>query len=260
MQYEAFAITDAGTVRTHNEDCVVLGRDFITDGELARRLDEPFLAAVCDGVGGIRSGEVAARLCAGMLAERAFSDPDELSDRIAAIHRAIRAYGQVHEECRDMQTTLCCLAADAAGRAYCFNCGDSRLFLHRGGKTAQVSVDHTLAQHLFDAGQIDARGLAHHPDSHVITAALGIAAENPSVDIIPIGGRLGECADEALILCSDGISDFVGADEIEICLSLDADFKAKIEALFDLALEKGTADNLSIIGIRPVYPDAAEFQ
>ncbi len=247
MRFYAYGITDTGNVRSHNEDCVVLGANVLTEGDDTAFLTMPFLAAVCDGVGGISGGEVAAGMCAKMLAQTNYSSQTDLTALVKSIHTAIKKRGDADEAFQNMQTTLICLAVDETGRARCVNCGDSRLFLHKNGVTKQISTDHTLARYLYEAGKIDRTEMHHSRESNVITSALGISTQEPAIDItsLPLDGT----GDEAVILCSDGVSDYVDADEIEICMGLDAPFRDKISALFELALDKGSTDNLSIIGL-----------
>ena len=53
-----------------------------------------------------------------------------------------------------------------------------------------------------------------------------------------------------VVLCSDGVSDFVGEREIEAAMELEVSFDEKIHALSQLALERGSTDNVSVIGVK----------
>ena len=70
----------------------------------------------------------------------------------------------------------------------------------------------------------------------------------PRVDVSVVSESFDE--DSVVILCSDGVSDFVGEREIEAAMELDISFDEKIHALSQLALERGSSDNLSVIGVR----------
>ena len=63
MYYYIFGITDKGNYREQNEDCILIDHEVINSGSYESTVAAPFIAAVCDGVGGENAGEVASELC-----------------------------------------------------------------------------------------------------------------------------------------------------------------------------------------------------
>lgn len=80
---------------------------------------------------------------------------------------------------------------------------------------------------------------------------MGSVLQNPKIDSFPFVTPFGLEYDDTVFIFSDGVSDFISTDEIEIAMSLELPFKDKIEALCELALKSGSTDNISVIGIKP---------
>ena len=123
-----------------------------------------------------------------------------------------------------------------------FNVGDSRLYLFERNVLTQVSIDHSVVQEMVTAGLITAADAEHHPDSNIITRAVGFNAEPaPDFWIVPVepGTRL--------LLCSDGLSREV--DDLRIRLHLAAKLTPEhtAQALVDAALASGGRDNVTAV-------------
>lgn len=248
MQYQIFARTEKGNFRENNEDSIVVERNVITDGSFFSSVNSPFLTAVCDGVGGINGGEVASFYVANSLSEIKVTDPESLKAKLLEADRDIINYGQENEELFGLQTTVCCLLVLENGRLFCINAGDSRLYFYKRKKAVQVSKDHSYVQSLFDKGDITKEELYTHPKKHIITSSIGNPYKKPEINVIEVCRNFSE--GDVVILCSDGVSDFVGEREIEVAMSLDIPFDEKINALLELAMERGSTDNLSIVGVK----------
>lgn len=249
MQFKVFGITDIGCVRSKNEDRLLINGKVYHEGEISGYIGAPSITAVCDGVGGERGGELAAQLCLEALSVTPFSSLRDIRADILEIHDRILDTASLTEEHKLMQTTLCALALDEKGSGYCINVGDSRLYRYANGAATLLSTDHTLVQYLYDIGEISAQEMKTSPDRNVIISSLGGDKLEPRIDITSIGEPLGSLVNDTVIVCTDGISDYVGKTEIEVCMGLKLPFEEKIDALFRLALSRGSCDNLSIIGI-----------
>ena len=95
MQYYVYAHTETGNFRENNEDTLVVGEKIITSGSESISCDAPFIAGVCDGVGGENGGEIASFFVAKRLSECNGMGVSELKDEISVIHCDLVDYGNV---------------------------------------------------------------------------------------------------------------------------------------------------------------------
>jgi serine/threonine protein phosphatase PrpC len=240
-------VTDVGRVRELNEDSV-----------LAR--PEIGLWAVADGMGGYGGGDVASQaVVAGLktLAPNASAAhllaefEQEISRANSQLRTLARARGAAV-----MGTTLVALLVHGSHFA-CVWCGDSRVYLSRGGVLTQVSRDHSEVQELIDSGLIDEVEAYSWPRRNVVTRALGVSDQ---ADLEIVDGRA--YVDDRFLLCSDGLVVHVADEEIAALLSA-RDPQQACDDLLNLTLERGASDNVSIIVVdcaedeRAPYSDAA---
>ncbi len=78
-------------------------------------------------------------------------------------------------------TGVALVAAQGQPAALVFNVGDSRTYRIEGGTMRRVTVDHSVVQEMVDAGLLRAEDAERHPDSNVITRAVGFG-EPPEPD------------------------------------------------------------------------------
>ena len=138
-------------------------------------------------------------------------------------------------------TTLTALWQDD-DKIYLAHIGDSRAYRLRDGALEQMSRDHTLVNSLVEQGLITAAEARVHPKRNYIMKALGT---NSSVepDICCFERRRGD----VWLLCSDGLSNYYDLDELRDILSGRRNWKAKAEALLRGALDRGGADNITLL-------------
>jgi len=242
----AGAATHVGRLRTINQDAYVL-------------LPDRELFVVADGMGGHQGGEVAARLAIETL-QVAYQDhtAESLTDAIAVANHRIRNEGDADPNLRGMGTTVVALALmpdepdpDAEGvdddgeppqHLVIANVGDSRAYLHRDGGLVQLTEDHSVVADLVRDGRITAEEAESHPQRNIVTRVLGVY-ESVDVDLWPIDPVTGD----RFLLCSDGLFNEVGTDQISAVLRrLDDPSEAAAE-LVRLANEGGGRDNITAI-------------
>lgn len=199
------------------------------------RVDSPTVAAVADGIGGHVGGNIASRQAlvavSGMAAQwRTAQDVvngiDEANEQLGIIGETPQFHG--------LGTTIAgmCFASSAV---LAFNVGDSRIYRIRDGEVEQLSTDDAL---------LDQDG---NP-THVITQALGDRAAPPEPHVVELPTDTAR-----YLLCSDGISGVVPADELRsACKCARADELAT--TLVTSAIENGARDNFSllIVDLEPV--------
>lgn len=244
--YYCCGITDVGTVRDHNEDAFLINKTVINSAMLESELNAPFITAVADGVGGELGGEVASRLALELLSSLRPAEGIDYEKKILDIHYALQKSGAENNSV-NMQTTLCALAVDKNGSAVMINVGDSKLFRYRGGSVRQLSRDQSLVQMLYEQGEITADEKRTHKHRNVIFPVLGNVTEEPTVEVTPIEG--GIQAGDLILICSDGLSDYITKGDFEETLALPIRLPKRLKALVELAKNGGSADNITVIGV-----------
>lgn len=234
-------LTHVGLVRADNEDVVAYITPRQTDPSAALDL----FALVADGMGGHAAGEVASRMAADIMMARIGQTreftPHLLLEAIEAANLAILAESRSDPARAGMGTT-CTAVAVRDGALYLGHVGDSRAYLVRGGIATQISPDHSLVADMVRRGLITEAEAETSADRHVITQALG-RRETIAPDVFVDGLKLHP--GDAIVLCSDGLSDLVPREAIAATLR-DATPDAAASALVAAALAAGGHDNVSV--------------
>jgi protein phosphatase len=191
--------------------------------------------------GDVASAAVVTRL--GGISRSDFTEPDSIDAALRA------ATSDIERQAGDLPmgvgTTVTGMALTMhAGEPYfaIFNIGDSRTYLFDQGDLTRVTVDHSVVQELVDAGLISEQEAEHHPDSNVITRAVGFNAEpQPDYWMLPVRPGL------RLLVCSDGLTKEVSDDRIARYLASGLDAVDTAHALIDAALAAGGRDNVTAV-------------
>jgi len=169
----------------------------------------------------------------------------------AVIHRAAES----KPECAGMGTTLVA-ARFHDNRVTVAHVGDSRLYRLKNGALQQLTLDHSLMQDLVNKGFYTPEEAKKNVKSNVITRAVGVE-ESVAAEVQEIEAEPGDL----FLLCSDGLTDMVEDNEIEIRLQEHADdLNTASESLVELANKNGGRDNISVILARVVQPFPASEQ
>jgi serine/threonine protein phosphatase PrpC len=231
---------------------------------LVARNGELTCFVVADGTGGHHGGEVASRLVVDALlgafgAGPAFGAAALLSYVGASIER-VAAARQASAELADMSSTVAALLIDEeAARAAWAHLGDTRVYLFRGERLHAVTKDHSLTQQLVDAGYASAEQLRVHPQRHILLAAVGAEGETP---VAASDSAIALQPGDALLVCSDGLWEWVHEHEMEEALASSArseDWLAAMCARADTAVAAAgkERDNYSAYAIRVHQQEAA---
>jgi serine/threonine protein phosphatase PrpC len=249
LRIEARGITDVGQRRDHNEDA------FLVDDSLG-------LFIVADGMGGHAGGGTASRLAvetmqkavrqakeadpklfasAGDVEESAV--PDVLRDAIDAACAEIYRTAQGDSELTGMGTTVTAALVDGH-TAFIAHVGDSRCYLVRGGRIYQVSEDHSLVNEQLKAGAISAEEAKNSRFKNIITRSVGFE-QQVQADLMGLDLE----ADDALVICCDGLSNLVDDPEI-LHIVEESALDVAPGRLVALANDRGGDDNITVIVIR----------
>lgn len=231
MRIDSASATDIGKLRTLNEDAV---------------LDRCPVFIVADGMGGHEAGEVASAIVVEELTVLSQGEPtmDSVRD---ALHRAkLRIDGLSAKGAkRPAGTTVSgvvMVVMDGEPYWLVVNLGDSRTYHMAGGEVSQVSVDHSEAQEMIEAGRLDAEQARTYKRRNVITRVLGAGTpERPDYWLLPVADH------DRWLVCSDGLTTEVPDDEIARLLTTEDTPQAIVDSLISASLMAGGHDNVSVV-------------
>lgn len=214
----------------------------------------PELLVLCDGMGGHAAGDAASSLIVGELVQldgEAHGGDDLASVLRSAIVDANRRLGELSESGDDLHGmgTTCIAMLRSGNKLAVANIGDSRAYLLRRGRLSQITTDHSFVQQLLDEGRITEDEAAHHPQRFLVTRVLtGQEDDSPDVSMreLAVGDRI--------LICSDGLSDYVARDTIADILSQDLTPGQVADRLVQIGLRAGTRDNITVIVADAVAP------
>lgn len=252
------AQTHAGMTGKNNEDRYAVG-SFV----LGPRDPTPALFAVlADGIGGHKAGEVAAELAVNHIMDAvAKSDGKQtrraIEDAVADASNAIAAHSSSDENFKGMGST-CATAWIIGDKLHTAYVGDSRIYLIRGGRIQQMTVDHTWVQEAIEKNVITPEAAREHPNVHVIRRYLGSPVPpEPDFRMKLFNDESDQHAEnnqgmqlqpnDVLLLCSDGLTDLVWNDEILEIVRSKPSLKEAASALIELANSRGGHDNITLI-------------
>lgn len=134
---------------------------------------------------------------------------DFLKKALLSANRYVFQKALREESLAGMGTTAVC-ALVRGGNAYLSHAGDSRAYLYRDGKLAQLTHDHSYVQELVDCGTITQEQAEHHPQKNIITRALGVDYRlEPEFTTVALQ------AGDVLLLCTDGLTNAVPMEQLE---------------------------------------------
>lgn len=240
---EIAGLSDVGCQRDNNEDSYAYWEP--EDEAVFQRLGR--LAIIADGMGGTEGGQHASRIAVETLLEsyQVSDSTDEPQQRLinafADANACVHHKAQENPALRGMGTTLTAFAL-VADHLYFAHVGDSRLYLVRAGESRMLTHDHSLVARLVENGMVRPEDAEHHPQKHVLTAAIGVTdAVQPDV---PVGPVLLERGD-ILLLCTDGLWGQMSDAEMAGLLSSKPPVAA-CRALVELAKKRGGPDNITL--------------
>jgi len=247
LDLEHAQLSDPGKVRAHNEDYIGFSAPF--SAEEAR--NRGWLFVLADGVGGHDRGEVASRAAVESVVA-GFRDASVREPLLNVIPKLVRAANSkvietalaVGSGRSKMATTIvaCALRFD---RAIIAHVGDSRCYLIRRGNALQLTRDHTVTSEQIRLGLLTAGEAAQASTRHLLSRSLGndlfVTVDTAEHHVLP---------EDALLLCSDGLHNSVGAIEMTEALRAFSGLDAAAQSLIALAKQRDGGDNISVQLIR----------
>jgi serine/threonine-protein phosphatase Stp1 len=234
ITYRSASCSHVGLVRELNEDAFL-------------ELPSSGLWAVADGMGGHTAGDYVASLIVDSL--RRFSPPDSWADSIPVLHSILAEVNvTVREEtlrrnAKVMGSTVLVFAT-CRDQGVCLWAGDSRLYRQRDGVLEAVSRDHSYVQQLQDSGLINEAEARVHPQTNLVTRAVGV---EKALELAQINLHI--CPGDTYLLCTDGLNKTV--EDTEMSNILDhPDPEQIVRSLVHLGLTRGAPDNITAIVVK----------
>jgi PPM family protein phosphatase len=267
MIVELFAKSDVGRVRRGNEDNFLVldlsseqtwtGVDGATPPDKLTRFtlgQKGLVLVVSDGMGGALAGDVASRMAVDSVREMLLGTEGEEScdpelDLVECLKNAtiyanlsIHLKSQEDSRCAGMGATFTGAAIKGDNLDF-VQVGDSRGYVIRKDHIRLATKDQSLVQQLVDVGQISESEAETHMFRNVILQALGAQSE-----VAPVTGRIRLRQGDVLLLCSDGLSGKLRAEDIQhIVVASQGDLAKACEKLIDEANNRGGEDNITVV-------------
>ena len=252
IHVSVFAYTDVGRHRSGNEDAFLIAD--LTTGKVGLRPDmvthkvgeRGSLLVVSDGMGGALAGEVASELAVTTIRESLLQIPTDmgayqrlkLATEVA--NEVIWNEGQRDASLAGMGATVTAALVQGSA-AHIAQVGDSRAYMIRGGQIKQITKDQSYAQMLVDSGLIKPEEMELVP-KNVIAQALGA---KQAIDVALTSVQL--CRNDYLVLCSDGLSGKIEAEEIRQVIVESSDLGFACRQLIQIANDRGGEDNITVV-------------
>ncbi|MGI8467516.1 MAG: PP2C family protein-serine/threonine phosphatase [Pyrinomonadaceae bacterium] len=271
LMIEIYAASHVGRVRRGNEDNYLLLNitdsqawsssqdvgDFVVESQKFEVGENGIVLAVSDGMGGALAGEVASKMAIETVVERLLdTDPEKtispenqtnsvvekLYDATVYANNLIHRRGRSDPQYTGMGATFTGMGVTGDG-VDLVQVGDSRAYLVRNAKIYQITKDQSLVQQLIDSGQIKQHEAESHTLKNVILQALGAQPE-----VYPVPARLIPQRDDILLLCSDGLSNKLPAEDLLKIINEDMNrLNVACGQLINEANARGGEDNITLI-------------
>lgn len=235
-------VTDIGKVRKINEDSCIAR----TEGEFSYIL-------VADGMGGHEAGEVASQMAVDIISNNlslnlvsgmSYSEAEEaVRQSFISANSIICTYAHNNHKVMGMGTTAT-LVMVYKDNMITAHIGDSRAYAVNEDEIKQITRDHSYVQELVDRGELTPEAAKHHPKKNFITRAMG------TEDIVKVDTSVKKYNGGTLLVCSDGLINFVEDEEIKNEINNNGNLQEALQGLVDLANDRGGRDNITVVAMR----------
>jgi protein phosphatase len=241
-EFESAGLSIQGPVRDDNQDAILLPASSAPspDGSLH---------AVADGMGGYANGALASKLALQYLLQ-VVRDSNGTSTPTKGLKQAAEiANFEIYKASQQidgtrMGTTL--TAAFVIGKLlHLLHVGDSRAYLIRNGKISCLTHDHTVVGDMVRAHLLSLEQTRTHAQRSILTRAVGLGLfVQPEISQteLQIGDRI--------VLCSDGVWSMIEDQKFVELSDQSSTSQALSQNLINLAVERETDDNCSVIAIQ----------
>jgi len=210
-------------------------------------LNRQALFVVCDGVGGYAGGKIASSTIANSLSsifekKVLITNPEEWIDKeIRIINRKLWGFSSTNPNYSRSSSTIAGVFINK-DELFAFNVGDSRVYCRDRNGFRQISEDHSPVWLRYQNREITKNQMLEQPDKNKVSRALGFKDD---VSVFQCFFKLDKYFQ--LLICSDGVTDFMIDSEIEKILSSTESTDSRLKLIEQKSLENGSEDDISII-------------
>jgi serine/threonine protein phosphatase PrpC len=169
--------------------------------------------ALADGLGGLAGGREASRAAVTGVLRALDSVADEgelIPEAFKAAHESVLLARQ-KDRAKSLMSSTLTLVEVKDGFCRWGHVGDTRLYLNNDQKILFQTLDHTVAQALAAAGEMDPEEIRHDPNRHLLVKSLG--NDNPYPK--PTLGSSAERGEfDLVILATDGFWEWIEEDRL----------------------------------------------
>ena len=219
---------------------------------------ESGLFVLADGMGGHPDGEVAAQIALQTIsalyqkeARPVVKNVSEfLTSALMTAHQQVIRHASEKGMLDTPRTTLVVAIVQGTSATW-VHCGDSRLYLVRGGELVTRTRDHSYLEQHSGPGMLRTNRI----NRNILFTCLG----SPSKPVFDVTGPVTLQQGDKILLCSDGLWGSLSDDEIVRQLATQTVSQA-VPDLVESALRKGgeRGDNVTVIALEWETPDSVE--
>lgn len=234
---------------------------YVPDEETCKRnLERGVIGVLCDGMGGMQSGEIASSLCVSEVVKSFYSASPNVNisgffkDTIRQANQMVRSLKTNGAASGEAGTTLACVVIRNE-RLNWASVGDSRIYLVREGKIYRLTQDHSYYNELLKkvkAGEMALEDAQKHPQREALTSYIGMRKENI------IDSNKKEYAlrtKDVIMICSDGLYRTLSETEMYTIITTNQnDINETATRLVETAIGKGRSaqDNTTVVLLKYV--------
>ncbi|HUI31062.1 MAG TPA: PP2C family serine/threonine-protein phosphatase [Candidatus Acidoferrales bacterium] len=243
VEIESHSLSHVGKVRRDNQDAVRL-----CDPNDKLSATSGHLYGIADGMGGYAHGGVASSLALQTFFETFYAAngvPTLQKFRVSIQNANLSVYQTAQRMAAGRMGTTLTTANIIGKKIYIGHVGDSRAYLVRGSKATLLTNDHTRVGELVRMRVLAPEKVRTHSQRSILEKCLGLNLfVQPDIFQVPVENG------DTIILCTDGIWSVIEDEEFGRFSKESKSVERLSQRIFDLAMERESDDNLSIIALR----------
>ncbi len=246
MIINLYFYTNKGSVRNHNEDCILIDKSIYQDNfstySYLQIETSKCLLAVADGLGGHTKGEVASFLVLDFLRNQKIQNLNDLLNALSSAKIRLNEFAELNKYSLGLGTVIAGIFINVP-EIVIFNVGDSRVYLFKKNKIYRVSIDHSYLEELIEQGKLTREQARNHPRKNIITSAI-IGDGKTKIDKIFI--KKIELKNYKFLICSDGLWELFTEEELQESFQWN-NLESTSQYLVSQSINRKANDNVSFI-------------